>query len=581
MDSMIVLERDVAIPVGQDLVLRADVYRRSDDHPRPSLLQYTAYNKSNWASVNGVIAPTRAVESGFNVVVVDALGRFASDGQDPYRPFFSDGPSAAACVEWVAAQVWCTGAVGMYGASNNGVPQWQAARVGAPSLKTIVPHFTASEFDQGWVYRGGAFQLGFNLWWSLANLAPDMVRRGIEGGAMASDIERQLMDALRDPTPLFEVIPLEAVAPLAEIAPHYNEWIAHPPGDPYWAEASLKTRWSAVSIPVLHIAGWYNVHLDGNLANFIAMRENAPETVRNLQYLVIGPWTQWSPGLLGGSCGPERRFPATLDVEGLQLEWFAHYLADGPAPDLPRVKAFLMGTDEWVDIEDWPPPTARETTYFLHSGGRANSLTGDGSLSREPPKSEPADRFLYDPRRPVPTIGGATYLPNPFANSGPRDQVAIELRDDVLVYSTSPLAAAVTILGPVRARLYVASSDESADFTAKLVDVFPDGRAMLLCDGIFRMGRRDPDGESATSEPPVLRDRVTEIEIDLTATGNVFAVGHRLRLEISSSNFPKFDRQGSTQRDTGASGQVELSPALQTVYHDSERESVLLLPVIA
>ncbi|MFI6707626.1 CocE/NonD family hydrolase [Nonomuraea sp. NPDC050478] len=572
MRPAILRERDVPIPLPDGVVLRADVYRDPAAGPRPVLLQYTAYDKANWASVYGVINPERAVDHGFVVVVADARGRFRSGGDEPFRPFAGSGEDAAACVGWAAAQPWSSGQVGMYGASNNGVPQWQALRRRPPALRTIVPHFTASEYDSGWVWRGGAFQLGFNLWWSLANLAPDQLRRATarDGAAAHQDTARALAGALRDPDAAFGRLPLTDAPALDGIAPHYREWLAHPPGDPYWHALSARDALSATDLPVLHVAGWYNVHLDGNLAAYEAIKAaGGPAAER--QRLIIGPWTQWSPALFGDACGPERRFPAAIDMEGLQLAWFAQHLSGAGGPELPPVRVFVMGVDEWRDEREWPLARARATPWYLHSGGAANSRHGDGRLSRTPPEGpQPPDTFRYDPRDPVPTRGGATYLPNPAANSGPMDQSAIEDRDDVLVYSSDPLTGPVEVIGPVHAVLHLVTSAPATDVTAKLVDVHPDGRAFLLCDGIRRVTAAEV---AAAGSGPV------RVEVDLIATGNVFLPGHRIRLEVSSSSFPKYDRHAGTEDGT-ATAPEDLRPARQTVVHDDRHPSALVLPLV-
>ncbi|MEV0128500.1 CocE/NonD family hydrolase [Dactylosporangium sp. NPDC050688] len=566
----ILRERDLAVPLGDGGdVLRADVYRDPAPGRRPTLLQLTAYDKANWASVNGVINPERAVDQGFAVVVVDARGRYRSGGAEPFRPFAGSGVEAAACVAWAAAQPWSNGSVGMYGASNNGVPQWQALRFRPAALRTIVPHFTASEFDRGWVWRGGAFQLGFNLWWSLANLAPDQLRRALARDRVP-DSAAALAQALRDPDAALRRLPLADVPALDGIAPHYQEWLDHPAGDPYWQELNAGPAVAGTDLPVLHVAGWYNVHLDGNLANYAAIRAaGGPAAAR--QRLIIGPWTQWSPALFGDTCGPERRFPSTIDMEGLQLAWFDQHLAGGPGPDLPPVRLFVMGIDEWRDEQEWPLARAVTVPWFLRSDGAANSRYGDGRLTpEEPPGAEPPDTFRYDPRDPVPTRGGATYLPNPAGNSGPMDQRVVEDRNDVLVYTSEPLAEPVEVTGPVHAVLYLRTSAPATDLTAKLVDVHPDGRAELLCDGIRRITAAEL---SAVTGAPL------RVEVDLIATSNVFRRGHRIRLEVASSSFPKYDRH-SNRAHHPVSTEDEFHVAQQTIMHDEQYPSALMLPVV-
>ena len=546
-------ERDLAIVLPDGVVLRADVYRDPAAAPRPTLLQYTAYDKSNWASVNGVVNPERAVDAGFVVVVVDARGRFRSEGG--FRPFVDTGPDAAACIEWAAAQPWSSGRVGMYGASNNGVPQWQVLRKKPAALGAIVPHFTASEFDAGWVWRGGAFNLGFNLWWSLANLAPDQVRRA--GGPPAA-----LAAALRDPDTEFRRLPLEEVPALDGVAPHYREWLESPPGSPYWRALSARGEMSAGDIPVLHVAGWYNVHLDGNLANHAAIAAAGGPAAR-AQRLVIGPWTAWMPAFQGDTCGPERRFPDSLavDVEGMALAWFAHHLADGPDAALPPVRIYVMGADTWRDEQEWPLARARTEPWYLHAGG---------TLSPDEPGDEPPARYVHDPRDPVPTRGGGTYLPAAPANVGPMDRADLYSRPDVLLYRSAPLTGAVEVTGPVRAVVHLRTDAPATDVTVTLVDLHPDGRSTLLCDGIRRV---------SAAEIGAAGDEPVRIEVDLAATSNLFRPGHAIGVEVASSSFPKFDRHPGTA-DGRARSDADLRVARQTVLHEGAYPSAVLLPLV-
>lgn len=563
----VTVERNVEIPLRPGFVLRADVYRDEAASPTPTLLQYTAYDKDNWLSVFGVFSPFRAVERGFTVVVVDAIGRFASDGDGPYRPFSNDADGATACISWIIEQDWSNGRVGMYGASNSGVPVLQAARRRPEGLASIVPQFTTSEFDQGWVYRGGAFQFGFNAWWTLVNLAPDLLRRAAAAGDDTSEAWAEWTELFADPDSLFARDFSVALGAVQRFTPHYDEWVANPPGSTYWSSTSLSEDWGQIDLPALHVAGWFNVHLDGNLAVFEEMRRASP--ARDRQYLLIGPWTQWMPAV-GEMCGPEARFPAALmDMAGHQLDWFEATLAGSGDLDSARsrVRVFVMGIDRWSEYSDWPPSEGTATAWFLSSTGRD---TDDGrSLDLSGPAVDAvADHFVHDPSDPVPTLGGATMLPAFTVSAGPRDQRDIETRDDVLVFSGPLLTEPVTVVGPVTARLYVSSDAESVDVTAKLIDVHPDGRAMALCDGIVRTDAASTD----LSNP-------TEIVVDLIATGNCFGVGHRIRLEVAGSNFPKFDLHCS--RDPHSAAPLPPSTAHRiSVHSGGETPSALVLHVV-
>lgn len=292
--------------------------------------------------------------------------------------------------------------------------------------------------------------------------------------------------------------------------------------------------------------------------------------MRDRQHLIVGPWTQWLSAL-GEACGPEMRYPtALMDMEGLQLSWFAEQLADGPPPDLPRARVFVMGAAEWRNYDEWPPPQSVPTEFFLDTGGAVGGTRGEGVLSVDVVGRQSADSFVHDPSKPVPTVGGATMLVNFTVSAGQRDQRQVEARDDVLVYSTPPLEDRLTVVGYVSAVLWVTSSEPTTDFTAKLVDVYPDGRAMLLTDGIVRVGE---------ATPPMTPGEPTRIEVDMLATANVFQRGHRVRLEIASSNFPKFDLH-ARRSAPGTIAATVWQAATQSVLHGDEYRSALVLPVL-
>ncbi len=567
----VIVERDLVVPTTSGVEMRADVYRPADAEPHAVLLHYTAYNKANWLSVFGAINPLRAVANGFVVVAVDAIGRFASGGE-PWRPFLSDGEGADAAIRWIATQPWADGTVGMYGASNSGVPTWQAARLHSPGLKAIVPHFTASEFADGWVYRGGAFQYGFNAWWTLVNLAPDLMARAAAAGADVGPARAEAAVLGANPDALFARRPFDALGAVHEFVPHYEEWLRSEPGSDYWTSTSIADQIGEIELPVLHVAGWFNVHLDGNLANYEAMRTRGPGSVRDHQHLVIGPWTQWMPAV-GDQCGPEARFPTALfDMEGLQLQWFDRHLRGADVAPIPRARVFVMGVDEWRDFAEWPPPEGRTTELRLTSGVSAVSRSGDGALLLDDElATDGVDMYRYDPADPVPTVGGATMLPSFTVSAGPRDQSAVEDRGDVLVYSTAPLLEPLTVVGPVTLRVFLSSTAGSTDIVAKLVDVHPDGRAVGLCDGIVRTGEH--------GQPVLDPDAPNEIVVDLIATANVFRRGHRVRLEIAGSNYPKFDLH-TRRPGPGVVAVVDPDLSVQTVHHGPTHPSALILHVL-
>jgi hypothetical protein len=359
---------------------------------------------------------------------------------------------------------------------------------------------------------------------------------------------------------------------LHRFAPAYFDLLAHPSFDDYWRTFDIAARHDRFEVPAFHLTGWYDTLLSGTLANFSGLRTRAAsERARRGQRLIVGPWTHARPTRGSTKVGEVDFGPdAGLDSHDLVARWFDYWLKDGdPAVvnDAP-VRIFVMGENKWRDEQEWPLARARATKYFLHSAGRANTLDGDGRLSIEAPGDQPPDTFVYDPWDPVPTgaLGGYSRIPS--------DQRAIERRSDVLVYTTEPLARDLEVTGPISLTLWVASSATDTDFTGKLVDVWPDGTSRALNDGILRMRYR-----KGKSNPELLTpDSPVAITIDLGATSNLFRAGHRIRLEVSSSNFPRFDRNPNTGAVFGEDG--ELRRARQRVFHDSGRPSFVTLAVV-
>jgi putative CocE/NonD family hydrolase len=369
-------------------------------------------------------------------------------------------------------------------------------------------------------------------------------------------------------------VPLESMdaLELRRFAPAYFEMLAHPTDDDYWRTFDIASRHDRFEVPALHITGWYDTLVNGTLANFTGLRARAAtERARKGQRLIVGPWTHARPSRGSTKVGDVDFGPeAGLDSQDLMARWFDHWLKDGDPAIVngPPVRIFVMGENTWRDEQEWPLARARATKYFLQSGGQANTSDGDGRLSNDAPGDQPADAFVYDPWDPVPTgaLGGYSRIPS--------DQRAIEQRSDVLVYTTEPVATDVEITGPISLTLWVASSARDTDFTGKLVDVWPDGTARALTDGILRARYRNGKARPELLTP----DEPVEITIDLGATSNLFRAGHRIRLEVSSSNFPRFDRNPNTGGVFGKDG--ELRRARQRVFHDARRPSYLTLPIV-
>ena len=570
------MESNIPVPMRDGTLLYADVLRPEGPGPFPVLLERTPYDKTMPTSL-GMLDAIRAAKRGYAVVLQDTRGRYASQGE--FYAFRDDVNDGYDTVEWAASQSWSTGKVGMYGASYVGATQWQAAKSVPPSLAAIAPNVTASDYYDGWTYQGGAFELGFNVSWTMLALT----LANIQNLSSLNDIPRErtqeLIAAIDSLEGAFRHLPTGELPYLKGLATYFYDWLAHPSYDDYWKGLSIEEAHSRIAVPALNIGGWYDIFLGGTIRNYLGMKkQGATEGARRGQRLIIGPWAH---GARGASQAGDHYFglmsnSLAIDVDGIQLRWFDHWLKgiDTGLLEEPPVRIFVMGDDVWRTEEEWPLARAQSVHYYLHSGGKANSLNGDGGLSPEAPGREAPDAFLYNPADPVPTRGGPLCCNPFFAANGAYDQRDIEARSDVLVYSTPPLERDVEVTGPITLTLWAATSAVDTDFTAKLVDVCEDGCARNLTDGIIRARYRESSSNPGLLDP----GRAYCYTIDLWATSNVFKVGHRIRLEVSSSNFPRFDRNTNTGNIIAEDS--EPRPALQTVLHDTDHPSHVTLPIV-
>jgi len=584
----LVIEKDVMVPMRDGVRLATDVYRPEGSGQWPTVVQRTPYDKELPTLRNWSFDVLRAAQAGYAVVVQDSRGRFRSEGT--FDTFADEAHDGADTIDWAASQPWSTGAVGMAGGSYFGATQWLAATQAPQALRALAPFVTTDQYYESWAYQGGAFQLGFNLHWALTSLGFGELLRQIGSGAASPERVGHLVAAIDANDELYRRLPLRDVPELDGLAPYYQDWLAHPSYDSFWQATAPRESFGSITAPALNMGGWYDLFLKGTLANYTGMKQRGgSEQARRQQRLVIGPWAHgplsgWYPersyGLMSGT--------DAFDLTGLQLAWFDSLLrdpgtgsgVDGP-PVLDAVKPvrlFVMGANVWRDEDDRPLPDTDYVDYFLHSGGHAATSAGDGRLSTEAPGSQPDDEFVYDPLDPVPTTGGPTFLPGLFigANAGPRDQRAVEQRPDVLCYTTPALTEPLEVTGPVELVVHLTSSAADTDVTGKLVDVHPDGRAETLCDGILRARYRTSLAEPELMEP----GQVYELRVDLVATSNVFAAGHRIRLEVSSSNFPRFDRNTNTGGTIAEETEQDLRTATNRVHHSADHPSRLILPVI-
>ena len=557
-------ERGVTVKMRDGVILRADIYRPAAEGRFPVLLQRTPYNKSG-----GVAFGLKAAAQGYVVIIQDVRGRYTSDGE--WYTFKHESNDGYDTVEWAAALPYSNGKVGMWGGSYVGATQMLAAIAHPPHLAGICPVVTASNYHENWTYQGGAFEQWFNESWT-SGLAQDTFNRSVVDHSNALGGMWKLPLA---GYPLFNFADASAPFPTASLAPYFLDWLAHPSYDEYWKQLSIEEHFGDITVPVLTVAAWYDIFQGGSLRNYMGIKAHGgSEAARRGQHLLV---------TIGGHAGSGRKIgdvdfgtaAAEYDENEVTLEWY-DYLFKGVHNEFAGkpVKIFVMGANQWREEDDWPLARAQSTKYFLHSAKSANSLRGDGSLSTVSPRSEPADHYVYDPSNPVPTVGGPLCCDSNHLAPGPRDQRAVEARDDVLIYTTPAFAQDTEVTGPVSLELFAKSSAVDTDFTAKLVDVGPDGFAQNLTEGIVRARYRDSREKADLINP----GQVYKFTIDVWSTSNVFPKGHALRLEISSSNFPRFDRNLNTGEDP-AFAKTYVS-ATNTVYHDSEHPSALILPVV-
>jgi putative CocE/NonD family hydrolase len=547
--------------------LSTDVYLPDAPGPFPVILIRTPYGKNvDYQVEDGVYFAAR----GYAVAIQDVRGRYDSEGA--WTPFLHEAEDGYDAQEWCGTQPWSTGHVGTSGASYIALTQWLPAPLRNPHLRAMAPRVGFSRLHDNWVYTGGAFQLAFNLRWG-----------AIQMHTRTNQVQYLWMPTEQHLSSLLWHLPLASGDEHAgRVCEFYREWIRHPDDGPYWDRlGNVERGYGEIDVPAYGFGGWYDVFLQGTLNNFMGVRARGRSERARRQKVLIGPWVH-NLGDRGRQTrtgdvdfGPD----VLVDLRGEELRWFDHWLRgqDTGILDEPPVRVFVMGKNQWRTADDWPVPGTRMVPYYLHGGGRANSLFGDGRLDARLPDQEPPDTFVYDPDDPVPTLGGSTCCGEDVTpvSMGPRDQRPAEWRPDVLVYTTPPLEADLEVAGPVRVVLWAASTAPDTDFTAKLVDVAPGGFAMNVAQGIIRARYRE-----SLAEPKLLQPgRAERFEIDCWSTAICFQRGHRIRVEVASSNFPQFDRNPNTGHAFGQDDQVVR--ATQTVFHDRARPSHVLLPVVA
>ena len=576
----VIRERNVMVPMRDGTRLATDVFRPDAPGRFPVLVNRGPYGKEGYLD-NPDHSMWYFPKHGYVFVSQDCRARFDSEG-DYYDPVFQEAQDGWDTVEWAARQPWSTGRVGTTGQSYLGATQYTLAGSNPlpPHLTTMVPVSASSDFHQSWVYHtGGAMEWGWMVPYAIHKGRNTLERIG------RSDLLAQMDDYVLPPgnfaQPLtdqwYRHLPLrDWIGRLKETAPYFPEYFDEECDGPYWWRVNLLRHLNGIKIPMFHISSWYDIFLEGALNSFQAIRAKGPnDLARQNQKLLIGPWAHIRPYTEATSvgCGDiDFGENAKIELHEHMLRWFDHWLKDEDSGFMeePTVYLFVMGDNKWRHENEWPLARTNYTRYYLHSAGSANTRQGDGALSTNPPADESPDRFVYDPADPAPTAGGNVLI----IDYGVFDQTPVEGRNDVLVYTTDPLERDLEVTGPIKVQLFAASSAIDTDFTAKLVDLRPDGYAQNIQDGIVRARYRT----SAAQPSFIIPGRVVEYTIDLWATSHVFKAGHRIRLDVSSSNFPRFDRNPNTGAPIGVDERLE--PAQQTIYHSGQYPSHVVLPVI-
>jgi putative CocE/NonD family hydrolase len=579
----LIVECDVGVSMRDGVILRCDIARPKGEGRWPTIVVRTPYAKETWWGYGFAMVHTLA-KQGFAVIVQDTRGRYSSDGEGEYVPYVSDGPDGADTIAWAAGLPFSSGDVFTMGISFHGYTQWASATQQPPALKAIAP---CQVFSSPWrtlVYRGGVLELAGLAGWFMGIGGNVLMRRHKDNPAALMAAMGPYMAAFNAlSSEGFSSLPLDRFEPLAanEIGDAFFSLIAatRASNDPIIQALTAASDYTKVSVPAYILGGWYDFFVQGAIDQFVGMRAGAATpAARERTRLVMGPWTHGSQTQISGerSFGPFS-MPMVMGpggVAGDMLKFFREQVTGSP-PSAAPVKIFVMGANVWRDEQEWPIARTRVVHWGLSSAGNAASRPDDGVIGPDVGPSVP-DRFVYDPAVPVPTWGGANLGTSELA--GPRDQTRIEARGDVAVYTSQVLAEPLEVTGSAVVELWVASDVEDTDFVVRLVDVQPDGIAYNVADGILRARYRD-DPEQTGSGKRLVPGEPTLMKIELTPTSNLFKAGHRLRLDVTSSCFPRWARNLNIW-DQASATLAEAKVAHQTILHDEAHPSSVLLPVI-
>jgi hypothetical protein len=573
MVNSIRVDRNIPVKMRDGITLRADVYRPDDSAKHPVIVVRTPYDKTP-SAVSDYLSPMEAAFAGYAVVIQDTRGRFASEGE--FMPGASEGKDGYDTIEAIATEPWCDGNVGMAGASYLGRNQWDAAMEAPPHLKAIAPHVIGA----GMVSESrmsGVYELETAISW-FANMALDMIAKMAKQGKDVSKALENVRYAMNNFEEVCEFLPIKDIPyfKFEGLQEGFMIRFSDQALKGIKSEEELFWAYNRVKVPCMHSAGWYDMSVGHTFLNFFNMKQKGGSQIaREGQHIFMGPWVHGARlhNFIGAqNFGIYASGPGSF-ATSRHIAFFDKYLRGIDSRYLVPIRYFVMGRKRWRNADTWPLPETDWQRFYLHSRGHANSGAGDGILNREEPGTESRDIYIYNPHDPVPSRGGRI---NPDLNltSGPQDQSSIEKRNDVLCYTTPELRGEIEITGPLKLHLFTSTSTKDTDFMARLVDVYPNGMVINVAEGCIRAKYR-----KTILKPELLTPgEVYEYLIDLASTSNVFGKGHHIRIDITSSNFPRFDRNMNTGNAFGEDA-VGI-PAMQTIFHQSGHASFIDLPVI-
>ena len=584
------VDSSVTVPMRDGVKLSTDLYFPVGVGDRLAVvLIRTPYNKNAYRRDNSIAYWWAG--QGYAVATQDTRGRFESEGE--FVVSGHDVEDGSDTDDWLAAQSWSSGKVGTYGCSYVGDVQIMQSKARNPRLAAMIPQSAGSSIGSaGGRYHyfgavlGGAVELAAGTGWFRGSGTKVFYRppAGLPREAWLK------VAGFFDPAPQLPPVNFRdywGYLPIIDIQKKMGspptDWekvISTPLTDPWWDQFGYLKDTDQFDVPALHVNGWYDFGVAETLFEFNLLRTNAAsDGGRNGQFAIISPMNhcQAERATAQTTVGERPLGDAQFDYWVTYLRWFDHWLKgiDNGIAAGPKLQIYVMGKNQWRGENEWPLARTRFTKYYLHSDGKANSRLGSGALSTAPPAAEPSDRFVYDPATPVPSRGGPVCCTGtPDAPEGSFDQSEVELRSDVVVYTTAALERGVEVTGPLQLVLYVSSDQLDTDFTGKLVDVYPDGKAYNVQEGILRGRYRDGFGKKVWMKP----GEVYQVKVDLQATSNYFAAGHRIRVEVANSNFPRFDRN----LNTGGNNfdETEWKVANNVIHHSARFQSHILLPLI-